>query len=214
MEALIRVTTNERGSRVVSARELHNFLGIGTDFNVWCKRMFEYGFEDGIDYTKIGESVNQYVTRFDFALTLDAAKEIAMIQRTERGKQARQYFIACERALMEQTSPKPMTIEELIIAQAQSMLDVKRQVATLEEKVHLIEAKTATRPDYFTIMGYAVISGVQVSLSMAAQLGRKAKRMCHEKGYPVDEVPDPRFGKVCVYPTTVLQQVFQTTQVR
>ena len=107
MEELFKIRKTEKGNQVVSARELHSFLGIGADFTNWCKRMFEYGFENSIDYTivKIGEPDNQVVVnpkpKIDYVLTLDCAKEIAMIQRSDKGKQARLYFIECEKRLRE-----------------------------------------------------------------------------------------------------------------
>jgi len=76
---------------------------VKADFTSWCKRMFEYGFEENVDYslTKIGERNAHNKT--DYILTLDTAKEIAMIQRSEKGRQARQYFIAAEKQLNART---------------------------------------------------------------------------------------------------------------
>ncbi len=103
---LIKVTTNEEGKQLVSARELYEFLEIRTRFNDWFSRMCEYGFVQDVDYEKI---INEVCTQkrvrtyeqVDYAITLDMAKEISMIQRTEKGKQARQYFIECEKKLRE-----------------------------------------------------------------------------------------------------------------
>lgn len=89
----------------VSARELYQKLQITTDFSTWCKRMFEYGFANGQDYSllKIGEPDGQaYVKKTDYALSLDCAKEICMIQRTEIGRAVRQYFIECEKKIQTQ----------------------------------------------------------------------------------------------------------------
>lgn len=105
MDQLIEIKTSEGGKSIISARDLHEFLDIGADFTTWCKRMFEYGFEEGIDFAKNGETVSQGVTRFDYAFTLDMAKEISMIQRSDKGKQARQYFIECERRLQSISRP-------------------------------------------------------------------------------------------------------------
>lgn len=89
------------GKQLVSARESHEFLGIKTDFKIWMPRMIEYGFIENQDYTKF--SIKN-VTKpsggrpeMDYAITLDMAKEISMIQRNEKGKIARQYFIKCEK---------------------------------------------------------------------------------------------------------------------
>jgi phage anti-repressor protein len=103
---LICITTDAEGIQVVSARELYTFLQIQTDFTDWCKRMFENGFTENQDYNllKIEEvrlEGNRQVKRFviDYALTLDTAKEISMMQKNAKGKEARQYFISCERKL-------------------------------------------------------------------------------------------------------------------
>lgn len=111
MRELIKISETENRN-TVSARDLHEFLDISTDFTTWCKRMFEYGFEEEVDYTliKIGERNSH--NKIDYALTLDCAKEISMLQRTDRGKQARKYFIECEKKL-KQTIPKQLSRKEL-----------------------------------------------------------------------------------------------------
>lgn len=108
------------GRQVVSARELHSFLEIGKDFTSWCKQMFEYGFEEGNDYTltNLGEPDNQQFRnpnpKTDYGLTIECAKEICMIQRTDKGKQARTYFIECERKLKE-SLPKDLSRKEILL---------------------------------------------------------------------------------------------------
>jgi putative antirepressor len=107
MNELIKITTNESGSQVVSARELHKFLEVETRFNDWISRMMNYGFVENVDYQVLLK--NEYNLSggrpsTDYALTLDTAKEISMIQRSEKGKQARQYFIECEKRLKEVVS--------------------------------------------------------------------------------------------------------------
>ena len=205
MQELIHVTTNEQGSRVVSARELYDFLEVKSDFSEWCKRMFEYGFEEGKDFTPfLGKSIGGRPTK-EYALTLDTAKEIAMLQRSDKGKQARQYFIECERQLKAQVA---LTPSQALLQQVQLMVDIEQRQTATEAKVLEIEAKLTTRPEYFTVMGYAMLTKVKVGLSIAAQIGRRAKAICQEKGYPIDKIKDPRFGEVGCYPTDVLQQAF------
>lgn len=91
-------------ANVVSARELHTALEVQTDFSDWCKRMFEYGFTENQDYSllKIGERSAHNKT--DYLLTLDTAKEIAMLQRTPIGKQVRNYFIEKEKGFNQLTA--------------------------------------------------------------------------------------------------------------
>lgn len=84
----------------VMGRDLHEFLEVSTEYRHWFPRMVEYGFEQDEDYTVIFDR-NPLGGRpaLNHIISLDMAKEIAMIQRTERGKQARQYFIQVEKEL-------------------------------------------------------------------------------------------------------------------
>lgn len=100
MNELINVTLNENHEPVVSGRQLHEALGVKTAYKDWFPRMTEYGFTEGEDFNPLKiEQVRQEGTRKvkrqieDHVLKLDMAKEIAMIQRTEKGKEVRTYFI-------------------------------------------------------------------------------------------------------------------------
>lgn len=100
-------TMGDRSVQLIDARLLHQFLEVGRDFTNWIKgRINEYGFEAGKDYSlaKSGEQPphlggRRTVLRTDYLLTLDMAKELAMVERSPRGRQARRYFIECERQL-------------------------------------------------------------------------------------------------------------------
>lgn len=81
----------------VNARELHAFLGSGRQFADWIKeRIGQYGFSAEHDFT-VHKSVNGRATVVDYYLSIDMAKELSMVERNEKGRQARQYFIECER---------------------------------------------------------------------------------------------------------------------
>ena len=103
MSDLIKITTKD-GKQSVRARELHDFLEIKTEFRKWFPRMCEYGFAENVDFTRAFQkcpTLGGIQTVADYAITIDMAKEISMIQRTEKGKQARLYFIECEKKLKE-----------------------------------------------------------------------------------------------------------------
>lgn len=148
MNALIRITTNEQGSQVVSARELHEYLEVKTPLEKWMPRMAEYGFTQDVDYqqldkiVQIGNGAKRVIVE-DYALTLDTAKELSMIQRTEKGKQARQYFIDAEKQLAAQSIPGlPLTPMELLVQQmqglvviGQQMVDTQRELAEVKQDV-------------------------------------------------------------------------------
>ena len=91
----------------VNARELHSFLTVGRDFSTWMKeRITEYGFHEGVDYvlipqirgTKQGRGGDRRSK--EYAISLNMAKELAMVERTEEGRRARRYFIDCETMLI------------------------------------------------------------------------------------------------------------------
>ena len=102
MNELLKV--NYDSNRItLSARELHEFLEIGTKYQDWIKRMFEYGFNENIDYRLVTQKretnnpKNPYTTYTDHEITIEMEKEISMLQRNEKGKQARHYFIELEK---------------------------------------------------------------------------------------------------------------------
>lgn len=100
MNELLKV--NYDNDRItLSARELHEFLGIGTQYTKWFDRMSEYGFYENVDYQAISQkrltAQGNETTYIDHEITLDMAKEIAMIQRSDKGKEVRQYFLELER---------------------------------------------------------------------------------------------------------------------
>lgn len=108
----------------VSARELHKFLEVGTAYKDWFPRMCEYGFSEGVDFCSfLSESTGGRPAQ-DAQLTIDMAKELCMIQRTDKGRQARQYFIQLE---------KDWNSPEKVMARALQIAD--RKIRHLEEKV-------------------------------------------------------------------------------
>lgn len=135
MNELIKVTY-ENDRPVVSARELHDFLEVETPFNKWFPRMCEYGFAEGQDFwTFLSESTGGRPAQ-EAVMTIDMAKEICMIQRSEKGKQARQYFIQLEK---DWNSPEKVMARALDIAH--------KQLAELKgENVKLLAENTANKP--------------------------------------------------------------------
>jgi phage anti-repressor protein/phage antirepressor YoqD-like protein len=105
MDPLIKITQTDDGRQAVSGRALHEFLEVSTEYRHWFKRMTAYGFTEGQDYTVIFDRVERPgrgpVERQDHILTMDMAKELSMIQRTDRGREARTYFIECEKRVKE-----------------------------------------------------------------------------------------------------------------
>jgi len=130
---LIKITTNQSGIPSVSGRELHEFLQVNEKYTQWFDRMAEYGFNEGEDFwgfSQISEKPQGGRPSIDHAMSLDMAKEIAMLQRSDRGKQARLYFIECERRLA--AGQTALTGDELIMA---AMGELQRRVSKLTSTV-------------------------------------------------------------------------------
>lgn len=100
INGLININTNSE-EITLSGRELHEFLEIKTPYAKWFGRMIEYGFDENIDYATVGQKCpianGGYQEVQDHEIKLDMAKEIAMIQRSAKGRQARKYFIEVEK---------------------------------------------------------------------------------------------------------------------
>ena len=126
MNELINIKTSETGEPSVSGRELHEFLGVKTLYKDWFPRMVEYGFTEGKDFSSFLSESTGGRPGIEHLLTIDMAKELAMIQRTDRGKQARQYFIQVEK---DYNSPEKIMARALRIAEKELStlkLDVER----------------------------------------------------------------------------------------
>ena len=138
---LIKIIERE-GRQLVSGRELHEFLEIGTKYKDWFPRMVEYGFEEEIDFIMVAQKratnnlKNPVTTVIDHAMSIDMAKEISMIQRTEKGKAARQYFINCEKKLKEVKKLSPMELMEL---QFKALKEQKEKISQVENRVYKLE---------------------------------------------------------------------------
>ncbi len=106
---------------------------------------------------------------------------------------------------------KPMSTLDMVQASIDAIRANEKGLAEVKQDVLELKAATQTQADYFTIVGYATLNKVKVGLHLAAKLGGKAKRICKLHGYQTEQIPDPRFGKVNMYPKSVLQQVFAET---
>ncbi|EQF23661.1 phage antirepressor KilAC domain protein [Clostridioides difficile CD160] len=116
-ENLIKVGVNEHQEQILSARDLHEFLEVGSRYNDWFNRMIGYGFIENEDFISLTQkkvtAQGNEIEYIDHVIKLDMAKEIAMIQRNEKGKQARKYFLQIEK---DWNSPEKVMARALIVA--------------------------------------------------------------------------------------------------
>lgn len=131
MNELIRINTSNPDRPTVSGRELHEALEVKTAYKDWFPRMCEYGFTEGEDFCSILSESTGGRPAADHQLTIPMAKELCMLQRTEKGKECRQYFIKVEEA---------WNTPEMMVARAHQILQARldsamSRVAQLESKV-------------------------------------------------------------------------------
>ncbi|MGO6257523.1 phage antirepressor KilAC domain-containing protein [Streptococcus pneumoniae] len=163
MNEVIKVTVNDNHEPIVSGRQLHEALGVKTEYRKWFGRMAEYGFEENQDFARVTQKCPtpgglQDMT--DHIIKLDMAKEIAMIQRTDKGKEVRQYFIQVE---------KDFNSPEKIMARALLMAD---------QKVHKLEAQIeADKPK--------VLFADAVSASHTSILVGELAKLISQNGYKI-----------------------------
>ena len=142
MNVPIKIQDND-GKKAVSARELYKFLDVSERFSNWFERQLQYGFAENVDYVGCKEFntlANQEL--IDYALTLDCAKEISMIQRSEKGKIARQYFIECEKKAQ---LPIDFSDPQTVLMLAQNWNDEhQKRIAAQAPKVLFAESVSAS----------------------------------------------------------------------
>lgn len=159
MNELIKIT-EQNGKRAVNARELHQFLGVGKDFSSWIKeRISKYGFIEDQDYssfTEIGEREVGATVRKEYALSLDMAKELSMVENNEKGRQARKYFIECEKVVSKQTS---------LLEDKLKVIDFATRFLNLNDASKLKMLKAVTEPLGLPTPDYVPSKGILKSAS-------------------------------------------------
>ena len=172
MKELIKITTNEQGQQLVSAREL--YLGLGLNKSNWAKWfnkniLNNEFFKEHEDWEGFVFSTNGNETT-DFAISIDFAKHIAMMARTEKSHEFRNYFIECEKKLREVSTPQ--LPQDYLSA-------LKALVASEEEKAKLLQEKKENAPK--------VLFADSVSTSKTTILVREMAKILKQNGVDTGE---------------------------
>lgn len=162
MNELIRIATNEQGLQVASARDLHEFLEVRTKFTDWMKsRIEKYGFIEGEDITLLSENSDKVGRpEHDYALTLDTAKELAMVEGNDKGKQARRYFIECEKRLRN------------IVTVPANYLDALKALVQSEEQKQLLATRAQQAESTVAILTH--VNKTYTATELAKEAGLKS----------------------------------------
>ena len=178
MKELIKINVNENQEPIVNGRDLYNALEVKTPYTQWFERMTEYGFTENIDFVGLSQNCEKPKggrPEINHAMRLDMAKEIAMLQRTEKGKQVRQYFIQVE---------KNYNSPEKIMARALKIAEDEMKVLKLEnvQNQQLI-GELKPKADYTDMIlknkGLVTITAIAKDYGMS---GEKMNEKLHELG--------------------------------
>ena len=167
MNQLIKIETRQIGEATinsVNARDLHAFLEVKTEFKNWIARRIEdYDFTEGKDFGSfLTESTGGRPAK-EYALTIDMAKEISMVERNEKGKEARAYFIECERRA-HQTTLNPSNLSRLqILTMA---MEAEQKVQELSEQVGALQPKADALDRIATADGSTCITDAAKTLQV------------------------------------------------
>ena len=162
MNELIKIEERD-GKQLVSARELHEFLEIKTQFSKWFDRMCEYGFYELKDFLAISQkrltAQGNETTYTDYLITIQMAKELSMIQRNDKGKEAREYFIKCEES---------WNSDEMIMARALQI--TKKKMVEYEEKIIQLEVEMLDYKDRAKVADVIEASEDTISIGEMAKI--------------------------------------------
>ena len=133
---LIKLTKNKDGIETVNARELHAFLEVKTRFNDWiANRISEFGFTENKDFVSLTENLVSGGKQNVFHISIDMAKELSMLERNDKGKQARLYFIECERIAKSKQVPQSFAEALQLAANQAKQLEAQAAKVNYFDKV-------------------------------------------------------------------------------
>lgn len=149
---LFTLEKDTEGNPVISGRELHEALGIETQYAKWINRMFDYGFEEDKDYVITSEKVHvqkrlRTYEQSNHILTLDTAKQIAMIQRTPIGKMIREYFLAIQKDYLDYITGRKAFTEDNVQESLDNVIELQEGIVA-----HFAVGKNTWRKDTDRVM--------------------------------------------------------------
>ena len=200
MDELIEVTEKD-GIQSVSARELYEKLEITHRFNDWFQNICSYGFAIDIDFTSVQTStvVNNGANKpiQDFAISVEMAKQICMLQRTEKGKQYRDYFIRLEKAwnTPEAVMARALQFANKTLENAKNVIaQQKQQLIEQQPKVEFFDA-VASSHDAIDMGNVAKVLGCKLGRNQVFDILRR-KGVLQSNNVPYQKFIDAGFFRV------------------
>lgn len=181
-EEIIPVYKTDDGERVVIGRELHEKLGIRTEYKDWFPRMIEYGFEDGKDFSSFLSKSTGGRPRKEHLLKFDMAKHIAMIQRTPIGMAIRNKLIELEKAVSQKDSymiEDPIERVKAWIKERENLDSLKLENKIQAQQIKELQPKASYYDVVLNCKDLMSISKIAKDYGWSAV---KMNRYLHEKG--------------------------------
>lgn len=206
MNELMKIE-ERNGEQLVSARELYKFLEIKARFNDWFNRMIEYGFNENIDYITITQkrvtAQGNKTTYMDYLLKISMAKELSMIQRNGKGKQARLYFIECEKKAKEQSNQ--IMINKPLINE---LMDRLKETEIRLNRLENIKTSIKSNSKMMSISEYALNKGIKIDSQHMGGIGTKARNTSKKLGYEVGKAYSSNGATKNIYNVEILEHIF------
>lgn len=197
MNELIKIS-EKNGKKVVSARDLHTWLEAGSNHTTWFKNQSERAMlEEGQDFIQFSEESTGGRPTQDYAISLNAAKEISMLNGGEKGKQARLYFIECEKQL---SQPKELSRKELALMVVRAE-EEKEQAMLLVENLNTVLDNLL---DWISIIKVSEKNKVSEKLFNWRILVSKSNEM----GYQIKKAQSARYKFQNLYNVNVFKAVY------
>jgi len=199
MNELIKVNYETEYPSVLG-RELHGFLEVSTEYAKWFERMCEYGFTEGTDFSSFLTESTGGRPATDHLLTIDMGKELCMLQRNERGKQARQYFIQVEKAW---NDPEMIMTRALKLAENR-IKALQTNNTRLEAEKETLQIELDTSKQWLTVKRVSQLN----NLDWREISWKRLKQASIAMNKEIRKIFDPNFSSVNLYHIDVFRAVY------
>lgn len=206
MDELIKIEEKD-GIQTVNARDLWRGLESKSQFADWIKsRIEKFDFVEGQDFVKASEKNEASATGQtvkEYYISIDMAKELAMVENNDLGRKYRRYFIACEQRLKAIAAKPAGGIGSVLHA----MVD---QLEAQEKRLTALEERQGNSDEFYSIKAYCNVKKIKASSAQMAQWGKQAAALSRGAGIMVGKVPDACYGAVGTYHADILEELFET----
>ena len=220
MKEMLRVFETNDGSKAVSARQLHEELGVGRRFTTWIQSKIEkYGFMEDVDYAILMFDLNGNLLedkvpdsgstpyKMEYVLSLDCAKEIAMVENNEAGRQIRKYLIRIENDYWKKGLGSLSLMTEVMSKLSESVAELSKSVAGINERINNLEQKSLGEGNHLLTIGeYAMRENISVPRAKAIEYGRICTAHCRDNNIKMGQVFNKKYiNPLNSYPVEVLK---------